>query len=290
VTGDKQIPLSELATLHTLTGPSMIRNEDGLLTEYVFVDVTDVPVGDYVEQAQRELQNKLKLPTGYSILWSGQYEMALRVRHRLMLIVPVTVAIILFLLYCNTRSAVKTIIVALAVPFSAVGSIWMISALGYNMSIAVWLGILALLGIDAETGVFMLLYLDLAYEAARREQPQFTQERLYDAIVEGAARRLRPKFMTFATMCIGLIPILWSNGTGSEIMKRMAAPMIGGIFTSFILELLVYPPIYAVWREKGLKKEPVRDQVITAGHLGTAQVIGAGTIVNGGAKINRVTQ
>src|SRR5438445_8016900 len=179
VSGDKQIPLSELATLHTLTGPSMIRNEDGLLTEYVFVDVTDVPVGDYVEQAQRELQNKLKLPTGYSILWSGQYEMALRVRHRLMLIVPVTVAIILFLLYCNTRSAVKTMIVALAVPFSAVGSIWMISALGYNMSIAVWLGILALLGIDAETGVFMLLYLDLAYEAVRREHPPFTQDRLY---------------------------------------------------------------------------------------------------------------
>ena len=279
VSGDKQIPLSELATLHTLTGPSMIRNEDGLLTEYVFVDVTDVPVGDYVEQAQRELQNKLKLPTGYSILWSGQYEMALRVRHRLMLIVPVTVAIILFLLYCNTRSAVKTMIVALAVPFSAVGSIWMISALGYNMSIAVWLGILALLGIDAETGVFMLLYLDLAYEAARREHPQFTQVHLYDAIVEGAARRLRPKFMTFAIMCIGLIPILWSNGTGSEIMKRMAAPMIGGIFTSFILELLVYPPIYAVWREKGLKKEPIRDQIMAAGHLGAAQVIGADTIL-----------
>jgi len=194
-----------------------------------------------------------------------------------MLIVPVTIAIILFLLYSNTRSAVKTMIVALAVPFSAVGSIWMISALGYNMSIAVWLGILALLGIDAETGVFMLLYLDLAYEAARREHPQFTQERLYDAIVEGAARRLRPKFMTFATMCIGLIPILWSNGTGSEILKRMAAPMIGGIFTSFILELLVYPPIYAVWRERGLKEEPVRDQIIASGRLGTAQAIGADT-------------
>ncbi|OLD82396.1 MAG: hypothetical protein AUF67_04425 [Acidobacteria bacterium 13_1_20CM_58_21] len=125
----------------------------------------------------------------------------------------------------------------------------------------------------------MLLSLDLAYEAARREHPQFTQEHLYDAIVEGAARRLRPKFMTFAIMCIGLIPILWSNGTGSEIMKRMAAPMIGGIFTSFILELLVYPPIYAVWREKGLKKEPIRDQIMAVGHLGAAQVIGTDTIL-----------
>jgi len=154
-------------------------------------------------------------------------------------------------------------IVALAVPFSVVGCIWMISALGYNMSIAVWLGILALLGIDAETGVFMLLYLDLAYEAARREHPHFTQARLYDAIVEGAARRLRPKFMTFATMCIGLVPILWSSGTGSEIMKRMAAPMIGGIFTSFILELIVYPPIYAVWRERALERDLSPQHVAT---------------------------
>jgi len=162
VTGDKQIPLSELATIRTLTWLSMIRNEDGLLTEYVFVDVADLPIGVYVGQAQRELQTKLKLPPGYSVFWSGQYETALRLRHRLMLIVPVTIAIILFLLYCNTRSAVKTMIVALTVPFSAVGSIRMISALDYNMSIAVWIGILALLGIDAETGVFMLLYLDVA--------------------------------------------------------------------------------------------------------------------------------
>jgi Cu(I)/Ag(I) efflux system membrane protein CusA/SilA len=147
----------------------MIRNEDGLLTEYVFVDAADRPAGDYVEQAQRELQTRLQLPTGYSIQWSGQYESARRVRNRLMLIVPVTLAIILFLLYCNTRSMMKTLIVTLAVPFSAVGAVWMVYALGYNMSFAVWLGILALLGIDAETGVFMLLYPDLAYDAAKRE-------------------------------------------------------------------------------------------------------------------------
>jgi copper/silver efflux system protein len=253
--GEKQIPLSELATIRTLTGPAMIRNENGLLTGYVFVDVAGVPAGDYVEHAKRELRSHLQLPAGYSILWSGQYESAERVRHRLLIIIPVTAAIILFLLYCNTRSLVKTMIVTLAVPFSAVGALWMVYALGYNLSIAVWLGIVALLGIDAETGVFMLLYLDLAYEKARSESVRLTQQTLYEAIVEGAAKRLRPKFMTFATMSIGLVPILWSTGTGSEIMKRMAAPMVGGIVTSFILELLVYPAVYAVWKEKSLEKE-----------------------------------
>jgi len=209
--------------------------------------------GDYVQQAKRELQ-RLQLPAGYTISWSGQLESAQRVRQRLLFIVPVTVALILFLLYCNTRSAVKTMIVILAVPFSAVGAIWIVYALGYNMSIAVWLGIIALLGIDAETGVFMLLYLDLAYEKALRDGP-LTRQRLFEAIVEGAAKRLRPKFMTFATMSIGLVPILWSTGAGSEIMKRIAAPMVGGIVTSFILELLVYPAVYAVWRQRSLAPE-----------------------------------
>jgi Cu(I)/Ag(I) efflux system membrane protein CusA/SilA len=269
--GEKQIPLSELATIRTLTGPAMIRNENGLLTGYVFVDVAGLAPGDYVEQAQRELDKRLKLPAGYSLQWSGQYESAERVRHRLLLIVPVTIAIILFLLYCNTRSFVKTMIVTLAVPFSAVGALWMVYALGYNMSIAVWVGIIALLGIDAETGVFMLLYLDLAYEKAKREQVPLTRHYLYEAIVEGAAKRLRPKFMTFATMSIGLFPILWSTGTGSEIMKRIAAPMVGGIVTSFILELLVYPAIYAVWREQSLEKEPGRREIVTSAYLEPAQ-------------------
>jgi copper/silver efflux system protein len=273
--GNKQIPLSDLATIRTLNGPAMIRNENGLLTGYVFIDVAGRAVGDYVEHAKRELQNQLQLPPGYSILWSGQYESAQRVRHRLMLIVPVTVAIALVLLYCNTRSLMKTMIVTLAMPFSAVGAIWIVYALGYNMSIAVWLGIIALLGIDAETGVFMLLYLDLAFEKAKREQVRLTREPLYEAIVEGAARRLRPKFMTFGTMSIGLIPILCSTGSGSEIMKRVAAPMVGGIVTSFILELLVYPAIYAVWKEAALEKESDefgRDDIVTTSHLGLAQV------------------
>ncbi|PYX40982.1 MAG: CusA/CzcA family heavy metal efflux RND transporter [Acidobacteria bacterium] len=253
--GDKQIPLSELASIRMLNGPSMIRNEDGLLTGYVFVDLAGPAPGDYVTQARREVESKLRLPAGYTVLWSGQYESAERVRQRLMLVVPITLAIILFLLYLNTRSMVKTAIITLAVPFSAVGAVWIVYLLGYNMSIAVWVGIIALLGIDAETGVFMLLYLDLAYEKAKRDHARLNRTQLYEAIVEGAAKRLRPKFMTFATMSVGLIPILWSTGTGSAIMKRIAAPMVGGIVTSFLLELLVYPAIYAFWRERDLDSD-----------------------------------
>jgi len=247
---NRQVALSELATIRMVSGPAMLRDEDGLLTEYVFVDVGGRSPGDYVAQARHELQNKLKLPTGYTVLWSGQYESAERARQRLSLAVPITVVLILLLLYFNTRSIAKTAIITLAVPFSAVGAVWMVYLLGYHMSIAVWVGIIALLGIDAETGVFMLLYLDLAFAQASRGKERFTRARLCEAIVEGAAKRLRPKLMTFAAMSTGLIPILWSSGTGSEIMKRVAAPLVGGIVTSFILELAVYPAIYALWRER----------------------------------------
>ena len=214
------------------------------------------------------------------MLWSGQYESAERVRQRLMLVVPVTLAIILFLLYVNTQSMVKTAIITLAVPFSAVGAIWMVYLLGYNMSIAVWVGIIALLGIDAETGVFMLLYLDLAYEKAKRAHVRLSRAQLYEAIVEGAAKRLRPKFMTFATMSIGLIPILWSLGTGSAIMKRIAAPMVGGIVTSFLLELLVYPAIYAFWRARELG--PEADSEFAGGAKSTTSILELGAIKNRG--------
>jgi Cu(I)/Ag(I) efflux system membrane protein CusA/SilA len=278
VNGEKQIPLSELATIRMLNGPSMIRNEDGLLTGYVYVDLSDRAPGDYVEQGRREIQKKLQLPPGYSVLWSGQYESSERVRQRLMLVVPVTLGIILFLLYFNTRSMVKTAIIILAVPFSAVGALWIVYLLGYNMSIAVWVGIIALLGIDAETGVFMLLYLDLAYEKAKREHARLTRVQLYEAIVEGAAKRLRPKFMTFATMSIGLVPILWSTGAGSAIMKRIAAPMVGGIVTSFLLELLVYPAIYAFWREREVS--PEADSQLAGGSKATTSYLELGTIKN----------
>jgi Cu(I)/Ag(I) efflux system membrane protein CusA/SilA len=249
VSGQQQIPLAELASIKTINGPSMIRDENGIPTGYVYIDVAGRPVVDYLQDARREVEKRLQLPAGYALIWSGQFESAERVRRRLWFVVPLTIGVIVFLIYSNTRSWTKTMIVILAVPFSAVGALWLVYALGYNLSIPVWIGLIALLGIDAETGVFMLLYLDIAYMRAKQQTPDLTQEQLSEAIVEGSARRLRPKFMTFATMCVGLIPVLWANGAGSEIMKRIAAPMVGGILTSFLLELLVYPAVYAFWRE-----------------------------------------
>jgi Cu(I)/Ag(I) efflux system membrane protein CusA/SilA len=246
--GQRQIPLGELARVNVATGPAMIRDEDGLLTGYVFVDVAGRDISSYVEEASRVVREQVKLPPGYAVLWSGQYEAMARVRARLAYIIPFTLLVVFVLLYLSTRSLAKTAIVLLAVPFSAVGAIWLLYLLGYNMSVAVWVGLIALLGVDAETGVFMLLYLDLAYEKAARDGRLQTLADLQETIVEGAAKRLRPKFMTVATMFVGLIPIMWATGTGSEVWKRIAAPMIGGIFTSFVLELVVYPVIYEIWR------------------------------------------
>ena len=246
--GQRQLPVSDLAEISTATGPAMIRDENGLLTGYVYVDIAGRTPDSYIRDANQLLRDELKLPPGYSIAWSGQYEAIERTKERLKLVVPITLVLICMLLYLNTGSLPKTMIVLLAVPFSAVGAIWFLYAAGYNMSVAVWVGLIALLGIDAETGVFMLLYLDLAYEEAKRENRLQNREQLHEAIVHGAAKRLRPKFMTFATTCIGLFPIMWATGTGSDVMKRIAAPMVGGIFTSFVLELLVYPAIYEVWR------------------------------------------
>jgi Cu(I)/Ag(I) efflux system membrane protein CusA/SilA len=246
--GQRQIALNQLADIEMVSEPSMIRDEDGLLTGYVYVDVAGRDPGSYVAEASKTLRNDLQLPVGYAINWTGQYEAMQRVKERLIVIVPLTLFLIFLLLYMNTKSATKTMIVLLAVPFSAVGAVWFLYLLDYNMSIAVWVGLIALLGVDAETGVFMLLYLDLAYERARTEGRLRSVSDLRQAILEGAVKRLRPKLMTVATMAIGLIPIMWSSGTGADVMKRIAAPMIGGIFTSFILELLVYPSIYEIWK------------------------------------------
>jgi Cu(I)/Ag(I) efflux system membrane protein CusA/SilA len=246
--GQRQLSLSDLAQISIATGPAMIRNENGLLTGYVYVDIAGRDAESYVSEAKQLLRDRLILPPGYSITWSGQYEVIQRVKERLKFVIPVTLVLICLLLYFNTGSMTKTMIVLLAVPFSAVGAIWFLYLAGYNMSVAVWVGLIALLGIDAETGVFMLLYLDLAYEEAKFEGRTHSLGELREAIVQGAAKRLRPKFMTFATTCVGLFPIMWSTGAGSDVMKRIAAPMVGGIFTSFVLELLVYPAIYEVWK------------------------------------------
>jgi Cu(I)/Ag(I) efflux system membrane protein CusA/SilA len=253
-----QVPMAQLAKIRLLSGPGMIRDENGRLAGYVYVDVSGRDIGGYVTEAKQAVAEKLPLPPGYTLMWSGQYENMERVRERLWLVVPVTAFLIFLLLYFNTRSAAKTLIILLAVPFSAVGAIWFLYLLDYNTSIAVWVGLIALMGVDAETGVFMLLYLDLAYEERRAKGLLKTKDDLRHAIVEGAVKRLRPKFMTVAVMFMGLVPIMWSTGTGSDVMKRIAAPMIGGVFTSFIMELVVYPAIYEVWRwHFHVKKESV---------------------------------
>jgi Cu(I)/Ag(I) efflux system membrane protein CusA/SilA len=279
-----QIPLSQVADLRKTTGPSMIRNENGLLAGYVYVDMVGSDVGGYVARAKEAVAQGLTLPTGYSLEWSGQYENMLRVRERLKLVVPITIFIIFFLLYMNTRSGVKAGIVMLAVPFSVVGAVWLMYALGYNVSIAAWVGMIALMGLDAETGVFMLLFLDLSYEEARAKGRLRSLADLHEAIVHGAVKRVRPKLMTVSAAFMGLMPIMWSTGAGADVMKRVAAPMVGGLATSFLMELLVYPAIYLLWKwngelEKGhAGQEGVDDRRLDAAHLdqGSPDLLGAG--------------
>jgi copper/silver efflux system protein len=246
--GGAQIPLSQLAGIRKVTGPSMIRNENGFLAGYVYVDTAETDIGGFVERAKAAVTEAAKLPQGYSLEWSGQYENLLRVRERLKLVVPITVFTIFFLLYMNTKSAVKAAIVMLAVPFSVVGAVWLMYALDYNVSIAAWVGMIALMGLDAETGVFMLLFLDLSYAEAKKEGRLQSMADLHEAIVHGAVKRVRPKMMTVTAAFMGLMPIMWSTGTGSDVMKRVAAPMVGGLATSFLMELLVYPAIYLLWK------------------------------------------
>lgn len=253
--GGGQVPMSAIADLKLTTGPSMLRDEDGLLAGYVFVDfdTSQIDVGRYVAEARRVLDAQLKVPPGYALVWSGQFENMIRVKERLTLVIPLTLILIFGLLYFNTRSAFKASLVMLAVPFSAVGAVWLLYLLGYHVSIAVWVGLIALMGLDAETGVFMLLFLDLSVDQARKEGRLRTHTELQEAIIHGAVKRIRPKAMTVAAAFIGLLPIMWSTGTGSDLMKRIAAPMVGGLVTSFILELLVYPAVYLLWKGRELQ-------------------------------------
>jgi len=256
----QHIPLGQLARLDVDKGPPSIKSENSRPNTWVYVDLRGIDVGTYVAQAQQTVDDairkgKIVLPAGYNILWSGQYEYMLRAQRRLLVVVPITLLLIVIILYLNTRSLMKTMIVMLAVPFSLVGAIWLLWFLDYDMSIAVWVGIIALAGLDAETGVVMLLYLELAYEQWRREGKLTTLGHLREAIYHGAAKRLRPKLMTVSTTIAGLLPILWSAGAGADVMRRMAVPMIGGLVTSFTMELLVYPAIYFVWRGAHFREE-----------------------------------
>jgi len=245
-----QIPIVQVADIHFSSGPSMIRDENGMKAAYVMIDIAGRDIGSYVKEAREKVKFSLGSTPGYTIEWSGQYENMLRVKERLKIVVPLTLFLIFLLLYFNTKSTVKALIVLLAVPFSAIGAIWLVYLLGYSLSIAVWVGVIALMGLDAETGVFMLLFLDLAYEEQIKKGEMRNEQDLHDAIIHGAVKRIRPKLMTVMAAFMGLVPILWSMGTGADMMKRIAAPMVGGLVTSFALELLVYPAIYFLWKSR----------------------------------------
>jgi Cu(I)/Ag(I) efflux system membrane protein CusA/SilA len=252
-----QVPLGAVATIKVVDGPMSVKSEGAIPNVWVYVDIRGIDVGTYVHTAMHAVNEaiahgQIKLPPGYSLLWSGQYEYMLRAKQRLLLVVPLTLLIITLILYLNTRSLVKTAIVLLAVPFSLVGAFWVLYLLHYNLSVAVWVGIIALAGLDAETGVVMLLYLDLAYDEWRKKGLMRGGADLRDAIYHGAVKRVRPKAMTACVIIAGLAPILWSHGTGADVMKRIATPMVGGVVTSTLMELLVYPALFYVWRSRGL--------------------------------------
>jgi Cu(I)/Ag(I) efflux system membrane protein CusA/SilA len=253
------VPMAEIADLKLVQGPAMIRDENAMLDGYVLVDfdTSKVDVGTYVAHAKAAIDRELKLPAGYSLTWSGQFENMIRVKERLKLILPITLVLIFGLLYANTRSGFKAGLVMLAVPFSAVGAFWLMWILGYNMSIAVWVGLIALLGLDAETGVFMLLFLDLSHDEFSAAGRLNTSGDLVEAIIHGAVKRVRPKAMTVCAAFMGLLPIMWSTGTGADVMKRIAAPMVGGLATSFLLELMVYPAVYYLWKRHEVSEGPV---------------------------------
>ncbi|MEP6936603.1 MAG: efflux RND transporter permease subunit, partial [Chthoniobacterales bacterium] len=252
-----QVPISMLADINYKTGPPSIRDENGQLVGFVFVDITTTDLAGYVHRASEQLNKTIQYPPGYYMQWAGQFEYLQAAMKKLQVVIPLTLLIIFVLIYFNTKSVTKTCIVLLAVPFSLVGAFWLIYLLGYNMSVAVWVGIIALAGLDAETGVIMLLYLDHAWEKFRAEGRMNNSKDLHDAVIEGAVQRIRPKIMTVCAILFGLLPIMWSPATeaGADVMKRIAAPMIGGIITSAIMELLIYPVIYVLWRMRSLKDE-----------------------------------
>jgi len=252
-----QIPLGQLATVKVVDGPMGIKSEGAVPNAWVYVDLRGVDIGTYVQMAMRAVNEAvahgdIQLPSGYNIFWSGQYEYMLRAKERLLIVVPLTLLLITLIIYLNTKSAIKTAIVMLAVPFSLVGAFWAIYLCGYNLSVAVWVGIIALAGLDAETGVVMLLYLDLAFADWKQRDALNTTGDLRDAIYHGAVKRVRPKAMTACVIIAGLAPILWSHGAGADVMKRIATPMVGGVITSTIMELAVYPAIYFLWRSRRL--------------------------------------
>ena len=252
VGGVTQIPLGQVATIKAVAGPMVVRTEAAQPTAWVYVDVVGRDIGSYVKDAQAAVRRAVVLPIGYSVVWSGQYEYMVRAKETMRLVIPATLAIIFLLLYFNFRTVGETLIVMLSLPFAVVGGLWFIWLLGYNWSVAVAIGFIALAGVAAETGVVMLIYLDHAWKARAREGHRPTVHELYDAVMEGAVDRVRPKMMTVTAIMAGLLPIMWSDGTGASVMKRIAAPMVGGMVSSTVLTLLVIPAIYALWKGRSI--------------------------------------
>jgi Cu(I)/Ag(I) efflux system membrane protein CusA/SilA len=250
-----QVPLGQLATFTIRGGPDMIRSENARLSSWVYVDIADIDVGTYVENAQKAVAAKVKLPQGYTIVWSGQYQYMQEANRRLAVAVPLAFVLIVLLLYMSSRSWLRVCIVLLAVPFSLLGAFGMLYFMDYRMSLAVWVGIIALAGLDAETGMVMLLYLDNSFERFKREGRMRDFNDLWHAIHDGAVKRIRPKTMTVATAFIGLVPLMWAMGAGADTMRRLAAPMIGGLVTSFIMELLIYPVIFYTAKRIALHRQ-----------------------------------
>src|SRR5216683_3196256 len=252
-----QVPISLLADIKYKTGPPSVRSENGKLVGFVFVDITTSDIDGYVHKASQLLGQRIQYPPGYYIQWAGQFEYLQAAKERLKIVIPFTLLIIFMLIYISTRSVIKTAIVLLTVPFSLVGAFWLLYLLGYNMSVAVWVGLIALAGLDAETGVVMLLYLDHGWEKFRDEGRMNNMKDLHDAVIEGAVSRVRPKIMAVSAILFGLLPIMWSPATqaGADVMKRIATPMIGGVITSAFLNLLIYPVIYVIWKKRGLKEQ-----------------------------------
>ncbi|MBA3722042.1 MAG: efflux RND transporter permease subunit [Parachlamydiaceae bacterium] len=254
-TADKnQIPISQVTKIDFVRGPEMVRSQNANLLGFVYVDPGSVPLVDYVKQAKEVVKNEVVIPPGMSLEWAGQFLYFLSAMEQIKIVLPLTLFAVFILLYLNTRSFIETGIVLLAVPFSLVGAIWLLYFLDYNISIAVWVGFIALAGLDAETGVVMLLYLKLAHSRWEKEGKLNSVADLQESIVEGAAKRIRPKLMTVSVAMIGLLPILWSSGEGADVMKRIAAPMVGGLSTSFFSELFVYPAIFFIWKKRELLK------------------------------------
>ena len=265
--GGALVPLGQLVDFQFTSGPPLIRDENGSLAGFVFVDVGDRDIGSYVEEAKRVLEENVRLPPGYTLVWAGQYQYLLRAMDRLKIAVPMTLLIIFVLLYLNFGSVGRSLVILLSIPFSVVGSVWYLSFLGYNVSVAVWVGMIALAGVAAQTGVVMIVYLDQAYDRRKREGKLSTMADLYDAIIEGAVERVRPKMMTVLAIMLSLFPIMWTQveGSGADVMKRIAAPMIGGMATSTVLTLLVIPAVYALWRGWGLRRPREGEMTIPHG-------------------------